>query len=270
MGAFAEVLHNSSLMIDDIEDSSIKRRGIDCCHVKFGVPTAISAGNTLYFVASKWALEHQDTSTRNSLLFDIMTEMGNLHLGQNQDISWNRKHISSEGNYHTEAGYITLCKHKTSGLLRLITKCCINLASSRPETEVISQFSELMDGIGVLFQIVDDLLNLSESKVAGNKAGRGEDIREGNKSIIVIHALKNAEAAQRDRLIAIINARTDKQEEIEEAIQILEQSGSIDYTLKFVAKLREDMLDLVGKVFKKRGTVLAFRSLIDYIVNRKN
>lgn len=270
IGAFAEVLHNSSLMIDDIEDRSVKRRGLDCCHVKFGVPQAINSGNTCYFVASKWALSYPDESKRGALAIDILTEVSNLHLGQNQDITWNQKKIDAESTYFSEEGYTTLCKHKTSGLLRLISRCSFQLGSGTQSSSAKEGILELMNGIGILFQVVDDVLNISKSEVAGNKDGRGEDIREGNKTMLVIHALKNSEQSKRQRLIEIINSRTNDQEQIEEAIRIIEEAGSVAYTLNFVAKLKDDLFALTEQTLTKHGTIAAMKQLIEYIVKRKN
>lgn len=270
IGAFAEVLHNSSLMIDDIEDHSVKRRGLDCCHVKFGVPQAINSGNTCYFVASKWALSYPDVSKRGPLAIEILTEISNLHLGQNQDITWNQKRIDVESSFFSENGYLTLCKHKTSGLLRLIAKCCSLLGSRTHSSSTDQGLIELMNGIGILFQIVDDVLNIAQSEVAGNKDGRGEDIREGNKTILIIHALNHAEESKKLRLIEILNARTSEQDQIQEAIHIIEQAGSVTFALNFVAKLKNDLFTLTEQTLKKPGTIAAMKQLIEYIVKRKN
>jgi geranylgeranyl pyrophosphate synthase len=116
LGAFVEILHNASLMIDDIEDNSVKRRGQDCCHVKFGVPVAISAGNSLYFLAMNWVLRQSDEAVRAKLLEAAVTEMTNLHLGQNQDIVWNRDLVGPDTQY-SEDGYLTLCR---TNILRLL------------------------------------------------------------------------------------------------------------------------------------------------------
>ena len=81
IAAFVECIHNASLIIDDIQDNSVKRRGEDCCHIVFGVSVSISAANTIYFAAMNWVLYIQDPAVRGYMLETIMREMTNLHLG---------------------------------------------------------------------------------------------------------------------------------------------------------------------------------------------
>jgi geranylgeranyl diphosphate synthase type 3 len=77
-------LHSASLVIDDIEDSSLTRRGRPCAHVAFGVPRALNAGNYAYFLALEKVLLLQNPSC-----VEVFTrEMLNLHRGQGRDIVW--------------------------------------------------------------------------------------------------------------------------------------------------------------------------------------
>lgn len=269
LGAFVETLHNASLIIDDIEDNSVMRRGEDCCHVKFGLPVAINAGTTAYFLAMNYILRITDEVKRARLLEVAVKEMTNLHLGQNQDIVWNRD-LLGDAHCYTEAGYLTLCKHKTAGLMRIVVAFCCILSRADVSASSCLEFDELYNGIGVLFQVVDDILNLEETTVASNKSARGEDIREGNKTIITIHALQNAHPEKRARLKEILLMKTSDHEVIEEAIHICEEAGSIKYAKHVAQKMAADLADLCRRAVTHPGVRSLTCQLIGMILERKN
>lgn len=264
-----ETLHNASLIIDDIEDSSVKRRGEDCCHIKFGLPLAINAGTTTYFLALNCILQHEQVAKRPALLEGVIRELTNLHLGQNQDIVWNRDVMAKDFEYH-EAGYLTLCKHKTGGLMRVILSWCFVLSGDLVSSGDQEKYTELFNGIGVLFQIVDDCLNLEDSTVAVNKSTPGEDIREGNKTIIVIHALNHSPEVDRLRLQEILLLKTNDQALIDEAIALCKRSGSLQYARDFAKAMTADLKFKAETILKHRGVKKLMVQLIDMIHNRKN
>lgn len=264
-----ETLHNASLIIDDIEDNSTKRRGEDCCHIKYGLPVAVNSGTTTYFLAMNYLLKIEDKEKRAQLLELAVKEMTNLHLGQNQDIVWNRDIMGSSHKYREE-DYLTLCKHKTAGLMRIIIAFCLILSPDEKTDDRKHQLEELYNGMGILFQVVDDILNLEESAVATNKSSRGEDIREGNKTIITIHALKNADSSKSKRLLDILMMKTSDQAVIEEAIAICEQAGSILYAKHFASQMAQTLSELSQTVLKHTGVKQMMAQLIQYIHTRQN
>ena len=256
-----EILHNASLMIDDIEDNSVKRRGNDCCHIKYGVPVSISAGNTLYFLAMNWILRHPDESTRSKLLEVAVMEMTNLHLGQNQDIVWNRDLTEPNAQY-TEAGYLALCKHKTAGLLRVVVNSCLAASKGRVAAEKASKLVEFYNDLGIL--------NLEENEVSQNKEIRGEDIREGNKTLVIIHAMSHASSEDAQKLTQILRKKTSDQSEIQTAIDICVRSGSLIYAKNFVSGLKKKLLDQTAQLFIRGAAASLMRELIEMVANRKN
>lgn len=264
-----ETLHNASLIMDDMEDNSLKRRGEDCCHIKYGLPLAINSGTTTYFLALNYILSMEDKAKRAQLLEVAVREMTNLHLGQNQDIVWNRDIMGSDYKYKKE-DYLTLCKHKTSGLIRIVISSCLVLSPEKYSENIKSKLEDLYNGIGILFQIVDDILNLEESAVAANKSARGEDIREGNKTIITIDALEHAESSKRDRLMDILKMKTLDQLLIEEAIGICEEAGSVKRAKQFARQMADDLTAMSQQVLKHAGVKDLMAQLIQFIYARKN
>jgi geranylgeranyl pyrophosphate synthase len=264
-----EVLHNASLMIDDIQDNSTKRRGEDCAHVKYGLAVSISSATSLYFLAQNWILQVEDKQMQARLLAVVLKEMTCLHLGQNQDIVWNRR-LLGESFQYTENDYFILCKHKTSGLLRMLVGIAGAKSSEKRDEQKERLLIDLFDRIGILFQIIDDVLNLEDCTVSENKQARGEDIREGNQTIIVIHALKNGAPEDSKELARILRSHSEDPAEIESAIRLCEKSGSIAYARETAEKMKGRLLEDIDTVFEKKSVRLLMRQVIGLIVDRKN
>jgi geranylgeranyl pyrophosphate synthase len=269
MGAFVEVLHNASLMIDDIQDNSTKRRGEDCAHVKYGLAVSISSATSLYFLAQNWILQVEDEAVQGRLLAAVLKEMTCLHLGQNQDIVWNRRLLSEDFKY-TESDYFTLCKHKTSGLLRMLVRIAEARAEGRQEGERGLRMLDLFDRVGILFQIIDDVLNLEQCTVSANKQARGEDIREGNQTIIVIHALAKGAPEDSKELARILRSHTKDQTEIENAIMLCEKAGSIEYARQIAKQMQSQLLVDIDTTFQNNSVRLLMKQVIAMIVDRSN
>lgn len=110
-----EIVHNGSLMIDDIEDGSHKRRGDLCTHKKFGVDVAVNAGN--FMMVSPMNMAHHFVPERHELALHriFSEELQCLHVGQGWDIQWHNR----LGRVPTEAQYFHMVENKTSVLPRM-------------------------------------------------------------------------------------------------------------------------------------------------------
>jgi geranylgeranyl diphosphate synthase type I len=182
-----EVIHNGTLVVDDVEDESDYRRGKPCIHKIYGVDIAINMGNTMYFlpllIISKINLP-DDKKFR--ILDEYVKTMVELSIGQAMDIAWHKGLV----NDITEEQYMQMTLLKTGALARFSVKiACIMADASREIEEKISRFSE---SLAVAFQIQDDILNIigEESKYGKEIGG---DIKEGKRTLLVIKALENPE-----------------------------------------------------------------------------
>ncbi|KAF4448038.1 geranylgeranyl pyrophosphate synthase [Fusarium austroafricanum] len=107
------LLHESSLMIDDIQDHSELRRGFPAAHCVFGTPQTINSANYIYFVALQ-----EITKLQNPVAISIFVEeLLALHRGQGMDLHWRDSLICP-----TEIDYLNMVGNKTGGLFRLIVK----------------------------------------------------------------------------------------------------------------------------------------------------
>ncbi|MDR0465691.1 MAG: polyprenyl synthetase family protein [Treponema sp.] len=219
-----EFTHNASLIHDDIEDESDERRGKPAVHKTYGVDTAINSGSFLYFLAS-CCIETYGHSigalNNNGQIFKLWSEsLRKLHLGQAIDINWHRNvSLIPETD-----DYFLMCKLKTGSLAHLAAELGAYAAGASPET--VHLLGDAADMMGVGFQILDDVKNLTTGN-PGKK--RGDDIVEGKKSLpVLLYMQKYPE--KRDRVFYCFHVA--KREgggapEVEELIETLNNSGAI-------------------------------------------
>ncbi|KZO93846.1 terpenoid synthase [Calocera viscosa TUFC12733] len=191
ISSVVNMLHNASLMMDDVEDDSALRRGFPVTHKIYGIPQTINTANLVYFLAYQelFALRdgHRPASpdapssspTRSMGLDELVTEeLINLHRGQGLDLFWRDSLICP-----TEDEYVSMVLNKTGGLFRLAVK--LMMACSASDIDYVP----LVNLISVLFQIRDDYANLEMKEYSENK-GFAEDLTEGKFSFIVVHSVR--------------------------------------------------------------------------------
>jgi geranylgeranyl pyrophosphate synthase len=226
-----EVIHNGTLMVDDIEDASEYRRGKPCTHRIYGLDIAINAGNAMYYLPLLPLLENRKKLSAQMVrrIFEVYTrEMINLSLGQAMDIAWHRGLANADK--ISEKDYLQMCAYKTGTLARMSAKLASVLSGADDDlTEKLGRYAE---SVGVGFQIQDDVLDLTSDEFAVKKGGRGQDITEGKRSLPVIHTLRVAGAEDKRRLTEILNQHTSNQKLRDEAIALMRKYGSIEYAKK--------------------------------------
>jgi geranylgeranyl diphosphate synthase type I len=263
-----EVIHNGTLMIDDIEDASEMRRGKPCTYKIFGLDIAINAGNAMYYLPLLPLIKNREKISKEKLnmVYEIyVKEMINLSLGQAMDIAWHRGLANADK--ISEEDYLQMCAYKTGTLARMSAKIAAVLAGANQElTEKLGRFAE---SIGVAFQMQDDILDLTGEEFAKKKGGRGQDITEGKRTLIVIHTLKVASAEDRNRLIEILNMHTTNQKLRDEAIKIMEKYGSIDYVKNFARKIVEESWRDVEKLLPESEAKEKLNAFAKFLIERK-
>jgi geranylgeranyl diphosphate synthase type 3 len=222
------ILHNASLMIDDIEDNSKLRRGIPVCHLVYGVPMTINTANYMYFVA----MEDVFNTGKPEAVRVFLEELLNLHRGQGYDILW-RDSVECP----TEDQYRQMVLDKTGGLFRLCLRLMQVFSSDKRD------YIPLVNLLGLYFQIRDDYINLKSDDYAKNKSF-AEDLTEGKFSFPIIYAIR---ANPEDhRLINILKKRTEDQSLKEHAVTYMETVGAFTYTLKVLENLSHQIRKIIS------------------------
>ena len=261
--ASSELIHNASLLIDDIEDKSLKRRGEDCAHIKYGVDIAINAGNYLYFLPLSRLDEVVDPKTAlyGKLLTTMSRELALLHYGQNWDIWWhNSTHIP------TKEQYFQMTANKTGIIPRMVTKLVCQQNDCEEEKEKI--MLSFTDKMGIGFQIKDDIIAVESEDYAKARGVLCEDIHEGKKSLMIIHACNTLEKTKSDRLQKILKMGTTDNDLISEAIDIMRNAGSIEYARQVSEELILDSYKEVDQVIDHEEANKKFKQLGNFLVNR--
>ncbi|MCL7388972.1 MAG: polyprenyl synthetase family protein [Thaumarchaeota archaeon] len=258
-----EVIHNGTLVVDDVEDESDYRRGKPCIHKIYGVDIAINMGNTMYFlpllIISKINLP-DDKKFR--ILDEYVKTMVELSIGQAMDIAWHKGLV----NDITEEQYMQMTLLKTGALARFSVKiACIMADASREIEEKISRFSE---SLAVAFQIQDDILNIigEESKYGKEIGG---DIKEGKRTLLVIKALENLPPHKAERLREILKMRTSNEDLIKEAVNLLKESRSIDYARRTCIELLSKAWNDLDKVLPSSQAKEKLKALANFLIFRE-
>ena len=243
-GIIPEVLHNGTIIVDDVEDGARLRRGEPALHHKYGVDVALNAGNAMYFLPLK-VISHNpaglDPDIRLRIYEMLMYELNRTHLGQGMDIHWH----NASGIEVTEEAYLEMCACKTGCLGRIVGRLASIIADKPPAVEEsVAKYAETMC---IAFQIGDDILDVKNTLDQAGDFGKefGNDILEGKKTLMVIHAIQNADPNDAERLVSILMASENSDEEILEAIDILQRTESISYAreraLEFGEMAREHL-----------------------------
>ncbi|KAF9889668.1 hypothetical protein FE257_007176 [Aspergillus nanangensis] len=217
------LLHNCSLMLDDIEDQSPLRRGKPAAHIIYGAAQTI---NSAYFLCIE-ALHilHNLSKTAVSIYID---ELRSLHIGQAQDLYW-----TCRGSIPSEDDYLRMIDGKTTSLFRMAGRLSQSEATMNKELDL----TKFITFLGRYFQIRDDYQNLASSEYASQK-GFCEDLDEGKLSLPLIHALGRGDPELR----SIIENRKRKYQLNYEVKQLvldkLHANGSFQYTLEVLQELQ--------------------------------
>ena len=252
LATIIEFIHTATLLHDDVVDSSDMRRGRETANSLWGNEASVLVGDFLY--------------TRS---FEMMVEMESMRL---MHILSHTTNIIAEGevlqllNCHdadtTESRYLEVIHHKTAKLFEAAGQLGAVISQASPEIELA--MANYAMHLGSAFQLVDDLLDYSESSDTIGK-NIGDDLAEGKPTLPLIYAMHHGNEQQASIIReAIEQGQRDKFNDI---ISIIEQTGAIDYTSqaaqKEVAQAKTALSILPESNYKQ-----ALISLADFSIQR--
>lgn len=223
-----ELIHNAMLIHDDIEDESEQRRGKPTMHVMHGVPMAINAGDMLSLLAMRPLLDNRQMLGLD-LSLRILEETDRMAResaeGQALELGWRRDNEIGV----SEADYLLMVLKKTCWLATIHPTRMGALIGTAGGLD-LDRCIRFGFFLGAAFQIQDDLLNLEGDPDAYGKE-IGGDIREGKRTIPLIHLLSSATASERERIRAMLERsrieRTD--EDVAWVLDRMRAYGSLGY-----------------------------------------
>jgi geranylgeranyl diphosphate synthase type II len=228
-----ELLHNFTLVHDDIMDNADKRRGRLTLHNKYNRSTAILVGDSLLSIAYEYLLK--DCNGNSKIILKSFTEgLVEVCEGQSLDTEFeNRKKVSLDE-------YLLMIRQKTASMIKM---CCevgsILGGGAKDEIKGIAKYGL---NLGIAFQIQDDLLDIiAEEKKFGKRIG--VDLLEGKKTFLFIKALEKSNGEDRNALLKVIENRgikinqVNKYKALYEKLAVLEDAKkAINYYTKRALK----------------------------------
>ncbi len=253
-----ELFHNFTLIHDDIEDRSYYRRGKPTLHVLYGEALAINFGDALFNLVWKSILESGLTKEEILVINETFREVVEgqhieLMLVRNEDFD-----IS----YDT---YFELASKKTGSLIAL----SFAFPFYKKDKKVFSEIYKKVKNLGLAFQIIDDVLNLT-GDFEKYKKKIGDDITEGKRTLLVIHAIKCLPKEKAERLKAILRKHTTNEEEIKEAIELIKESGAVEYAKKKAQELIKENIDIFDKYFPESIEKEELMKIVNMFINRES
>jgi geranylgeranyl diphosphate synthase type I len=260
-GCALELIHNFTLVHDDVMDKDEMRRGRPAVHILYDEPTAIIAGDALFARAYE-ILCDTDVSGEDlrKLVRSVSDTVYLIAEGQQMDIDFeSRQTVGVEE-------YVLMVEEKTAVLFACAAEGGAIIGNGTAEQ--VRDMRECARLWGIGFQIWDDVLGvLGDERTTGKPVGN--DIRNGKRTLIIVHALEQLKRPSKDRdmLLAALGNEQATAEEVKDAIAVLERTGSIDFVTEQAHRYASDskkLLDCLPDSDERR----MLSALIDYAVGR--
>lgn len=249
-----ELLHNASLVHDDVVDESTERRGQLSVNAIFNNKVAVLAGD--FLLATSLV---QVGLTRNHAIIDVVSRLG-------QDLADGELlQLSNVSNLHfSEDVYYDVIRKKTAVLFAACTKAgALSVGADDEKAEFARLFGEY---IGLCFQIKDDIFDYSESKEIGKPTGN--DMLEGKLTLPVIYALNATKDKVAEEIAIKVKNGEASTDEIACLIEFTKQHGGIEYATKTMYAFREKALSLLASI-PDSDVKTALTAYLDYVVERE-
>lgn len=262
LSPMVELIHNGTLLIDDIEDKAIERRGKKAIHLIYGDDMAINSGNHLYYIPTTIIDEIDIPDDQKLRIYRSYTQnMRRLHFGQGMDIQWHNDlhYIPSVEEY------LQMCKFKTGCLASMSGEMGAICAYS--SIELTENIRVIWEEIGVAFQIFDDIKNIT----TGNPGKlKGDDIVEGKKSLPVILFCNNNNSKSLLHNIKKAKEKGIKRglKYVDKAINILEQSGVIEESKHIALEMLHLNINKLKILIPKNNESKILINLVENFVNK--
>lgn len=236
-----ELVHNFSLVHDDIEDKSVTRRGRPSVWKMWGIPLATNVGDGLFALTHLALGRLADRGIpplrvlKAIRAFDAACVA--LTEGQFLDMSFEaRADVTLDE-------YLQMIRGKTAALIRVACQLGALIAGAPPET--VAHYARFGEHLGMAFQIQDDWLGVWGEEAATGKPV-GDDIRERKKNYPVVYALERLAAVDDPRLVELYRQDRTDEAMVQTILSILDQVDAEAHTLKAARTYHEQALAAIA------------------------
>lgn len=252
-GASLEMLHNASLIHDDVVDDTALRRGKATVNNQWGNHIAVLVGD--FFVSNALAA---GIRTGNIAIISSLSDLGKeLSIGEIDQICNVREHRLDEEHY------FSMIRKKTASLFRNCVKMGAEAVGvSEEEYKNLSRYAELL---GICFQIRDDIFDYFSDPLIGKPTGN--DLREGKVTLPLLYAIEKAPESVALRVKEMLQKGDLNEKEIGILIDFAKEYGGIDYSYDKMREIQKEAEALLN-VYPDSEWKDAFRKVFDYIISR--
>jgi len=257
--AALEVIHNFTLVHDDVMDDDDLRHGVAACHTVYGLPTAILAGDSLFAYAFEMIAESNvNGNVKSELVRHTAYTVRRIAEGQQMDINF-----EEEETVDPEL-YLEMIRLKTSILFGSAAYGGA-LIGGKDQDEA-NKLRQMAIWVGLGFQIWDDYLDATASaEILGKPSG--SDIRQGKRTLLVIEALNRADGNSRSELIKILDNSNNNDDEVKRAVSIMSDCGALDSCREQALGYLNGAKNTIANYPKSEARIM-LEDLLEYMVTR--
>lgn len=254
--AAVEMLHNFTLVHDDIMDNADKRRGRLTLHKKYNQNTAILAGDSLLSIAYEYLLKDCNGNAKD-VISSFTQGLIEVCEGQSLDTDFeSRKNVAL-------SEYITMIKKKTAAMAEMCCRIGALLGGGRKSQ--VNALSSYGLNLGIAFQIQDDLLDISADEKEFGKA-IGGDLVEGKKTFLFLEALEKSKGEDRKKLLRVVQNKGIRKNQVMVYKLIYEKLGVLDDARKEIRAYTQKALKSINLLEEENKKI--FKWLADSLIHR--
>jgi len=254
-----EMIHNFTLVHDDIMDNDEIRHGVPTVHKKFGIPIAILAGDVLF---SKAYQIISDLNLSNDAIRQLVSRLAKACVdvceGQLLDVKMAESKVIP-----SQKEYITMIEKKTAALFDV--SCSLGAICATNNQKDILNLSEFGRNLGIAFQITDDLIGvMGDSKIT--KKPVGNDLREGKKSLPILMAIQSSNGKDKKIILKVFGNSKSTKNDLENAVDVIRSLEIEQQVRKQALKYAETAKKSLSEYSGSAKTELL--DLLDFVVKR--
>lgn len=250
--ALVELLHTATLIHDDVVDKAERRRGVFSVNALWKNKVAVLFGDFLLSRGLLLALDHREYD----LLHVVSDSVRRMSEGELLQIEKSR-HLDID-----EETYFRIISDKTASLISACTAC--GAISATDDDASIQKMREFGEKVGLAFQIRDDLFDFGVDDVG---KPLGLDLQEKKMTLPLIHALREADAREKRRIMRIVRQRKKSRKDIRTVSDFVERNGGIAYARNTMLTLAAEAQQLV-RSFPPTPARDAMADLVQFVVIR--
>jgi len=248
-----ELIHTATLVHDDVVDDSNQRRGFFSINALWKNKIAVLVGDYLLSKGLLLCIHNEDFDLLKIISVAVREmsegELLQIEKARNLDI--------------TEEIYFEIIRQKTATLLAAC--CAMGAQSVSDNKEAVEQMRIFGELLGMAFQIKDDLFDYGETKIG---KPTGIDIKEQKMTLPLIYTLNNISSKERKWLIHSVKKYNTDKKRVKEVIQLVKDSGGLDYAQKRMETYRTEALDIL-MTFPKNAYRDSLELMVNYVITRK-